>query len=266
MTNGHPYRDSVLVRDWKIREADMADRDITTSPQRYARIGGLIYLFIIVAAAFGELFVRNRLIRWDDVVATANNIAASETLFRTGLAAEMLTCVCDVALAMILYVLLKPVSKNLALLGAFFRVTFAGVYGVTKLFEIATLVSLGHVDQLTAVSSSELQVLAYVFLRVHSLGYGASLLFFGFCCILFGHLIQRSQYLPKTIGILVAIAGYGYVTFSVAQMLSPPFAARALFPWIFPFAFVSELSLALWLLVRGVDLGKWNERVGIGAG
>jgi nitrate/nitrite transporter NarK len=95
---------------------------------------------------------------------------------------------------------------------------------------------------------------------VHSLGYGASLLFFGVCCILFGHLIQRSGYLPRIIGILLAIAGFGYVGFSVAQMLSPAFAARALFPWVFPMAFVAELALCLWLMFKGVDIARWAER------
>jgi hypothetical protein len=92
-----------------------------------------------------------------------------------------------------------------------------------------------------------------------SLGYGASLLFFGFCCILFGHLIQKSGYLPRAIGIALALAGYGYAAFSIAQILSPSFAARVLFPWIIPIAFVAESALALWLLVRGVNSQKWNE-------
>src|SRR3990172_7781500 len=105
----------------------MTSRSTVASPQTYARIGGLLYLFIIVAAGFGELFVRNRLIVWGDAAATANNILDSETLFRVGLAGEMLTCVCDVALAMILYVLLRPVGRNLALLAAFFRLTFVGI-------------------------------------------------------------------------------------------------------------------------------------------
>lgn len=239
----------------------MTDHDLEASPQRYARIGGLLYLFIIVAAGFGELFVRNRLIRWGDAAATANNLLTSETLFRIGLVGEMLTCVGDVALAMILYVLLRPVGRNLALLAAFFRLTFVGIYGVTKLFEIAALVALGSVDKLQALSPPQLHDLAYMALRVHSLGYGASLLFFGFCCILFGHLIRRSQYLPRTIGIMLAIAGCGYVVFSIAQMLAPAFAATILFPWVFPVAFVAELALALWLLARGVNIQKWNERM-----
>lgn len=231
-----------------------------TSPQTYARIAGLLYLFIIVAAGFGELFVRDRLIQWGDAAATGKNILGSEQLFRVGLAGEMLTCVCDVALAMLLYVLLKPVSKHLSLLAAFFRLTFVGIYGVSKLFEIAALVALGSADTLEALSPPQLQDLAYVSLRVHSFGYGASLLFFGSCCILFGHLIHKSGYLPRLLGILLAIAGYGYIVFSVAQMVSPAFAARFLFPWIIPIAFVAESGLALWLVVKGVNLPKWNER------
>lgn len=238
----------------------MTSRAAGASPHTYARIAGLLYLFIIVVAGFGELFVRDRLIQWGDAAATAKNILSSESLFRVGLAGEMLTCVCDVALAMLLYALLKPVSKNLALLAAFFRLTFVGLYGVSKLFEIAALVALGSADTLKALSPPQLQDLAYVSLRVHSLGYGASLLFFGSCCILFGHLIYRSRYLPRLLGILLAIAGYGYVAFSVAQMVSPAFAARVLFPWIIPIAFVAESGLALWLIVKGVDLPKWNER------
>jgi len=238
----------------------MTGRSAESSPQTYARIGGLLYLFVIVAAGFGELFVRNRLIVWGDATATASNILGSETLFRVGLAGEMLTCVCDVALAMVLFVLLRPVSRNLALLAAFFRLTFVGIYSVTKLFEVAALVALRGADALKGLGPSQLHELAYLSLRVHNLGYGASLLFFGCCCVLFGHLIHRSGYLPRIIGILLASAGYGYVVFSLAQMLAPAFAARVLFPWVLPLAFVAESTLCLWLLVKGVNIQQWNER------
>jgi nitrate/nitrite transporter NarK len=79
------------------------------------------------------------------------------------------------------------------------------------------------------------------------------------CCILFGHLIERSGYLPRLLGVLLAIAGYGYVGFSVTQLISPAFAARVLFPWVFPVAFIAESALCLWLLAKGVDSSKWNE-------
>lgn len=237
-------------------------RAVEASPQTYARIGGALYLYIIVAALFAEAFVRGRLIVSGDATATATKILGSETLFRAGLAGEMLTCACDIALALILYVLLKPVSRNLALLGAFFRLVFVAIYSVAKLFEIAALVALNGNDALKAFDPRQLHALAYLSLRVHSLGYGASLLFFGFCCILFGHLIYRSGYLPRTLGALLVLAGYCYIAFSLAQMMAPAFAGRVLFPWLMLPAFPAELGLALWLLVKGVDLPKWEERTG----
>jgi hypothetical protein len=238
----------------------MTGRAVAASPQKYARIGGILYLFICIVAAFVEVFVRGQLIVKGDATATAANILASETLFRVGLAGEMLTCACDVALAMILYALLKPVSRNLALLGAFFRLAFVALYSVTKLFEIAALVALSPADYLTAFEPRQLHALAYMSLRVHSLGYGASFLFFGLCCLLFGYLIYKSEYLPRILGVLLELGGLGYIAFSLAQMLAPDFASRVLFPWIMAPALPGELGLSLWLIVKGVDVRKWEER------
>jgi hypothetical protein len=236
----------------------MTGSSLESSPQAYARIGGILYLFIIVAALFGEVFVRGRLIVVGDAEATANNILRSETLFRAGLAGEMLTCVCDVALAMILYVLLRAVNRNLALLAAFFRLTFVGIYGVAKLFEISALVLLNRDDYLKVFEPRQLHALAYASLRIHGFGYGVGLLFFGFCCVLFGHLIYRSGYLPKTLGVLLVIGGIGYVAFSIAQMLAPEFAGQFLFPWLMLPAFPAELGLGVWLLAKGVNIEKWE--------
>ena len=238
----------------------MTSRVAETSPQTYARVGGVLYLFIIVAALFGEAYVRGSLLVALDPIATASNILGSETLFRVGLAGEMLTCVCDVTVTLILYVLLKPVSHSLALLAAFFRLTFVAIYSVAKLFEIAALAALDGADYLKAFDARQLADLAFVALRVHGLGYGVSLLFFGFCCILFGYLIRKSLYLPKILGTLLVIGGMGYILFSLAQILAPSFAAHYLFPWLMLPAFPAELGLALWLTVKGVDVVKWKER------
>jgi hypothetical protein len=238
----------------------MNDHPFDISPQTLARVGGALYLFIIVAALFGEVSVRGSLIVWGDAAATAANIVGSETLFRLGLAGEMLTCVCDVALSVILYVLLKPAGRVLALLAAAFRLTFVAVYGISKLFEGAALVALGGDGALSSFGPQQLHSLAYLSLRVHSYGYGVSLLFFGVCCVLFGCLIHRSGYIPRVIGVLLVVGGAGYVIFSLTQILSPPLAARVLFPWIMLPAFPAELGLSLWLLVKGVDAEKWTER------
>jgi len=234
-------------------------RAIETSPQTYARIGGMFYLFIIVAALFGEVFGREKLIVGGDAAATAANILGSDMVFRVGLAGEMLTCVIDVALAMILYVLLKPVSRNLALLAAFYRVTFVGVYAVAKLFLVAAVILLGSGAYLKAFDPQQLQSLAYLSLKLHAYGYGLSLIFFGCTCVLLGYLIHRSGYLPRIIGILLVIGGVGYLISSFTQIVAAALAA-ALFPWILLPAFAAELALALWLIVKGVDVPKWEAR------
>jgi hypothetical protein len=239
----------------------MTSRFPDSSPQTYARVGGMLYLFIVVAALFGESYVRGSLLVPRDPAATAANILGSETLFRVGLAGELLTCVCDIAVTLILYVLLKPVSRNLALLAAFFRLTFVAIYSTAKLFEVAALAALDGAGYLKGLDPRQLDDLAYVALRVHGLGYGVSLLFFGVCCILFGYLIHQSKYLPRILGTLLIIGGVGYVTFSLAQVLAPAFAAQYLFPWLMLPAFPAELGLALWLTVKGVNIPKWQERV-----
>ena len=238
----------------------MTTRLHESSPQTYARVGGMLYLFIIAAALFAEVFVRGSLIVPRDPAATASNILGSELLFRVGLAGELLTCVCDVAVTLILYVLLRPVSRNLALLAAFFRLTFVAIYSAAKLFEVAALAALDGSDYLQTFEPHQLQDLAFVSLRVHGLGYGISLLFFGFSCILFGYLLRHCGYLPRILGTLLTIGGAGYVVFSLAQVLAPASAAKYLFPWLMLPAFPAELGLALWLAVKGVNYPVWQAR------
>ena len=230
------------------------------SPQLYAHVAGILYLFIIVAALFGEIYVRGKLIVRGDAAATASNILANETLFRLGLAGELLTCLCDVAVAGILYVLTRPVSRGVALLAALNRLTFVSVYAVSKLFLVAATVVLGGEGFMQAFSPQELQSLAYLSIRMHGLGYGLSLIFFGVHCVLLGWLIYRSGYLPRTIGVLLVAGGVGYFVHSLTQSLDPTLAST-LFPWILLPAVPAELGLSLWLLLKGVDLPRWEEAV-----
>lgn len=237
----------------------MTSRTVDSSPQTYARIAGILYLVIIVAALFGEMYVRGKLIVSGDAAATAGNIVASETLFRVGTAGEVLTCVLDVAVATILYVLVRPMNPNLALLSLLMRVTFVAVYAVSKLFLVAAAVLLGRADYLKSFEPQQLQALAYVSVRMHGYAYGLSLVFFGCSLFLVGYLIYRSDYLPAILGVLLLIAGSCYVIHSFIQILDPALAGR-LFPWSLLPAFPAELGLALWLLVKGVNVPNWEER------
>ena len=117
----------------------MADHTVETSPQIYARIGGILYLYIIVAGTLGQLFVRDKLIVSGDAEATANNIIASQLLWRTSIAAELIMLVCSVPLALIFYLLFRPVSKNLAMLAVFFDLVELAIDAANKLNLFAAL-------------------------------------------------------------------------------------------------------------------------------
>lgn len=235
----------------------MINRKVETSPQRYARIGGVLYLLIIVAGLFGEVFVRNELIVSGDATATAANITSFEWLWRAGIAGNLFHLVCAVALTLIFYVLLKPVSRNLALLATFFNLISIGLEVASKLFLVAALFPLENGEYLKAFEPEQLHALAYLSIQAHSYGFGLSLIFFGCECLVLGYLIFRSGYLPKLLGVLMQIAGLSYLTNSFALLLNPTFAAL-IFPAILVPAFIGEASLCLWLIVKGVNVEKWH--------
>jgi len=240
----------------------MADRTAGTSPQLYARIGGLLYLIIIVAGVLGELFVRSTLVVSGDAAATATKIMAAESLWRIGIAGDLVMHVCDIPLMLVFYVLLSPVSRPLAGLALLFNLVQTAVLVANKLSLLNVLFLLGSADYLKAFEPQQLHALAYVSIRSHGYGFSVGLVFFAFTCLLLGHLIRRSGYLPGILGVLMQIAGVCYLTNSFALLLAPK-VAGALFPWIMLPCLAGELSLALWLLVKGVNLVKWEARVGV---
>jgi hypothetical protein len=236
----------------------MEEHRVEASPQVLSRIGGLLYLIIIVVGIFGEAFVRDRLIVSGDATATAANIRSMEALWRFHIAAELFLLVCAVALLLILFVLLRPVSRDLALLAAFFNLVSIGIEAAVAMYLLAALFPLGNAEYLKAFAPEQLYAMASLSLKSHSYGFGVSLIFFGCFCLVIGYLIFRSGYLPKAVGVLMQIAGLSYLTNSFALILAPAVANR-LFPAILLPAFVGEASLCLWLLVKGVNVEKWNR-------
>src|SRR6201991_44172 len=232
------------------------------SPQTYARIGGLIYLIIIVLGGLDEAFIRSRLIVSGDVATTTGVIMASKGLIRRSIDGDLIMQVCDIPSIVIFYILLKPVSKSLSLLAAFFNLIQTAILGINKIYLLMTLSFLGNQDFLKVFDPHQRDALAYLSLDLHESGYGIGLIFFGCTCLITGFLMYRSGYFPKVVGVLQIVAGLSYLINSFAQILSPAFAA-ALFPIILVPAFIGELSTCLWLLVKGVNVQKWNERVGV---
>ena len=184
-------------------------------------------------------------------------------LWRLGIAGDLIMHVCDVPLMLIFYVLLRPVNKNLALLAVLFTLVQTAVLVANKLNLLAALFLLGDADYLKAFEPHQLHALSYLSLKLHDYGFGVGLIFFGCACLVVGYLIFRSGYLPKTIGVLMQIAGVCYLTNSFAMLLAPTFASM-IFPAILVPAFIGELSLCLWLLVKGVNLPKWQTQISVG--
>ena len=182
------------------------------SPRLIARIAGLFYLGIFLAAPSG---------------------AASATPLKMAI-----NLTCDLAVALLFYDLLKPVSRTLSLIAALFRLIFIVSMSITTLnfFGVTSLFQPTHSPS------------------AFDYGYGISLIPFGIHCCLTGYLIYRSNFLPRTLGILMALAGAGYLLF-----LSPELGSRLFFPWIAILGVTGEGALTLWLLIKGANPERWTQ-------
>ena len=213
-------------------------------PIRYARIGGALYLVIIVAGIVGPLLTREQLIG-PDAQTTAHNIAASPELWRLAIAVDVVMQICDVPVMLILFLLLSPVNRNVAILALLFNVVQTAALVANQLTLVAALLST---DQ---------PALTDVAIRMYSYGEALGLVFFGFTLLAEGYLIRHSGYLPWLLGLLVQIAGVSYLISSFLLLVAPDVSNIV---FLIP-SFVAELSLALWLLVKGVDTSQWELRV-----
>ncbi len=232
---------------------------IEGSPQLLARLGGVLYLAIIAIGLFAEVFVRGRILVAGDAMATAANLRMHETLWRWGIAAELLGMICVVVLLLVWAVLLSPVSRQLTLLALFFDLVAHTVQVAALMELVAALFPLAGATYLEAFTPEQLAALARMAGRGHSHGFGFSLLFTGCFFLVAGYLIRKSGYLPRLIGGLYQVAGLGYIANTFAMIVAPAWSGR-IFMTVAPVILVGELSLAVWLLVKGIDPERWNRR------
>lgn len=227
------------------------------SPLLFARTAGFLYLIIIVGGAFAELAVRQKLVVPNDAAATAANILANEQLFRWGFAAQLVPLLCNMALAVILYELLSIVSKRIAAFIVLCSLGGSAIEGADLVNHLAPLILLKRGHQF-GIESPLLQAQAYVMLNLQSIGFAVALTFFGMTCLARGYLMYRSGFFPRALGAFLAVQGVCYLINSFVLFLAPHIAAR-----VFALLLVSglaEVSLCLWLLIRGVNMVKWRER------
>ncbi|HYR76299.1 MAG TPA: DUF4386 domain-containing protein [Pyrinomonadaceae bacterium] len=224
--------------------------------QRYARVAGVLFLLSLVAGGFGEAYVPSRLIVGADAAATVANIKNFDFLYRLGFAAFLIESLCDTALALILYVLLKPVNKQLSLLAAFFGLMATATFAFAELFYFAPQLILGRA-YLNNFTPDQVNSLALLSLKFY--GYAGMIFtaYYGMAWIVRSYLIFRSSYLPKFLSVLMAIGGIGFVVRNFLLILAPAYASDVLLMLMFP----GGLIMTVWLLLKGVNVQKWNAKV-----
>jgi len=245
-----------------LRAAEMTHNTVEVSPRTMARIAGVLYVVIIVLALFAPFPVAPSWLMHGDVSATLDKILESKSLYALGGAAELMVYACDIGVALIFYELLKPVSRSIALLGLFFRLAFATIASANVLNHFAPLLFMSGAEGLTAFKPDQLRTLAVTFIRLHTIGFDIALVFFGFHCVVVGYLFFRSNFFPRVLGALLALAGLCYLINTFASFLSPAFATH-LSRYTLVLG-VGEVLSALWLLVIGVNVQRWKEQARAG--
>ena len=213
-------------------------------PQKYARAAGVLFVISMIAGFFGEMYAPSKI-----------NAQFQEPLFRWGFAAYLVEALCDIILTWIFYVLLRPVHRQLSLLAAFFGIVSTSTFASAQLFYFASQLLFRDAAYLAAFTTDQRHALALLAMKTCTLGGGVFMVFYGAGMTIRGTLIFHSTYLPKLLGVLLALAGLGFFTRAFLLVLAPRYASGLL---LAPMA-LAGLALALWLLTKGVDETRWPD-------
>src|SRR5271167_1966150 len=230
----------------------MMERIVEASPRFKARMAGVCQLMEAVTAAIGEVIIPGKLVVAGNAAATAANILGHERLFWLGFVLSLIGVAFHIAWALLMFELLNPVNRSLSRLAAFVILVGCAIQALTSLLYLAPLLILQGGSSLSAFTLEQLQALALVFLRLNDYAFQVYLVFFGAWCLLIGYLIFKSTFLPRILGVLLAISGLGWVTYLV-----PPLAHFLSVPYIIVASALGEIPLELWLIVKGVNVQRW---------
>jgi len=225
------------------------------SPRTKGRYAGAVYLLYVIAGIFAQAFVSERLIVFRDAAKTASNILANESLYRLGFSVYLLEMAGQIATVVLFYQLLKPVSRTGAMLAAAFELTGCGIKIFSRLFYFVPVLMLsGGASYFTAFSKEQLDSIALLLLKINDNGAAIALAFFGFSTVTQGWLIYRSGFLPRWLGVIAIVSGFGWLTF-----LSPPLGMRV-FTFVAVIGLVGLIATIGWLLTVGIDDARWRAR------
>ncbi len=216
--------------------------------KKIARMAGFLYLMYMVTTMIAQAS-RTKLIVYGDALATTRNILASEGLFRIGFISDALAGVLFLLTAWALYVLLKPVNKNIALLFLVLNLGGVAVQCLNMLNLFSAVLLLNGADFLKVFQADQLQALAMIFLNLHKNGFMIAQIFFGAWVFPLGYLVFKSGYLPRFLGIVLMIECFGWIMYPFQFFLFPGYVVITYLSSAV--GFIGEFSLMLWLLIMG---------------
>ncbi len=233
---------------------DMKNNGEKINPNKTARIAGVLYLLLAPLGFFGYEYIPSLIVP-GDATTTANNIMSHEMLFRLSILCALITPIVTVLVALFLYKLFKPVNKNQAVLMVIFALAAAPIAMLNELNHFAVLLLLNGTEYLKVFSVDQLYSQVMFFLDLSHYGASITAIFWGLWLLPMGYLVFKSGFLPKILGVLLIIAGFGYVIDSIALFLLPDLNID-----FTQFTFIGELLFLLWLLFKGVNVEQWEKR------
>jgi hypothetical protein len=223
--------------------------------KKTARMAGFLYLLYIVVSIFADVLGRSKLIVLGDAATTARNIIESAWQFRIGFVVDLVAALLFLLTAWALYVLLKQVNENLALLFLLLNLVGVAVWCVSDLFLITSQLLLSSADYLKVFQADQLQALAMLFLYIYKNGFsGIAQIFFSAWLFPLGYLVFKSGFLPKILGIILMVECFGWLMYPIQFFLFP--GNEVLTYLSSAVGFIGEFSLALWLLIMGAKEQK----------
>jgi Domain of unknown function (DUF4386) len=225
--------------------------------QQYARWIGFLYLVLLVAGGWGESHVPNTLLIANDLVGTARQMASSTGVFRSSFAAYLIEAASDITLNVLLHALLRPVSRNLALLAMCFGLIGTAIFAAGEMLYSAAALPAVDADVARVISPEARATLTYLCLTIYGYGFGIFAIFYGIAAVVLGYLISCSGYLPRALGVIVILGGASFIAENFLIVLAP----RYHLPYIIAPRILAMASLMLWPLIKGVDLAQWDARL-----
>lgn len=217
--------------------------------RRKARYAGFLYLLLGLTAPIGLLYVPGKLFVPEDAATTANNIRASGSLLRIGIASELFHQIVGIFLVLALFRLFKAVNEREATLMVVLSLTPVPIVMFNVLNEIAPLILVSGADFLSVFDKRQLDSMAFLFLRLHGQGINVASIFWGLWLFPFAMLVIRSGFIPRVLGVLMMIAGAGYLVSSATTVLLPEYAHQV--GQVTIILGLGELPIMFWLLIWG---------------